>query len=103
MSDNHTDIVRLLLAHSDIQIDITYGLGYTALHAACDYNSVESVRLFLAHPACTKDIVNMVGMDGTAERMAENKGYTECARLVREYLEKVDKPQEERSIDNIIK
>ena len=31
--------------------------GWTALHWACDAGSVESVRLFLAHTQCSKEIV----------------------------------------------
>ena len=60
MGNNNTDIVRLLLAHSDIQIDTTDRIGRTAIYLACLHGSVESVRLFLAHSACTKDIVTMV-------------------------------------------
>merc|ERR1712129_491938 len=93
MSNNKTDTVRLLLGHSDIQIDSTDSI--TDLHTACHNDSFESVRLFLAHPACTKDIVSKVSRVGTtAEMVAKIMGNHGCARLVREYLEKVDKPAE---------
>merc|ERR1712129_50177 len=96
--NNHIDIVQALLSHRDIQIDdanLQYG---------CDNNSVDSVKLFLAHPSCTKDIVNMVDMMGmTAERVAENRGNHDCARLVREYLEKVDKPEEVDAVQRVVK
>ena len=109
MCNNNTDIVQALLSHSDIQIDNTNGTNHTALHYACDKNSVDSVRLFLAHPSCTKDIVNMGivymgrwhGM--TAEMMANHRGNHDCAKLVREYLEKADKPEEVDDVQRVVK
>merc|ERR1712130_815430 len=62
-------------------------MGYTALHIGCENNSVECVELFLRHPKCNRDIVTSRNSDGkTAEMIATQKGYHECARLVREYL-----------------
>ena len=73
---------------NNIKIDIKDSDGCTALHTACEYNEVECVQLFLTHNTCTKDIVRLKNKIGeTAEMIADRKGYHECARLVREYLE----------------
>jgi len=89
MRSNSLDTVGVLLAHSAIQLDSTNNNGYTALHTACVHASVEGVRMFLAHPACTREVVNMVDKYGeTAEMAAINSSNPDCARLVREYLEK---------------
>merc|ERR1712129_284381 len=45
----------------------------------------------------------MVSSDRATAEMRARRGNLDCARLVREYLEKVDKPEEERSIDDILK
>merc|ERR1712129_33935 len=104
MSNNKTDIVRLLLAHSDIKIDTTDSItGDTALHLACNFKSVESVRLFLAHPSCTRDIVTMVNRYGvTAEMRAKTMGYHYSAYLVMEYLETKDKPEEVDDVQKVV-
>ena len=97
MLHGNTDIVRTLLECSNIKIDIKDSYGWTALHCAANNNKVESVELFLAHPACNKDIVKMKNNDGmTAEMMAEEEGNQECARLVREYLENNDSEADEK-------
>ena len=47
---------------------------------------MDSVRIFLAHPACTRQLVTIQDEGGkTAEMLADMLGYQECARLVREY------------------
>jgi ankyrin repeat protein len=57
--------VRLLLEYSNIRLESTdRNNGWTALHCACDRNNVEGVKLYLAHPACTKEIVRLKGVDG---------------------------------------
>merc|ERR1712129_188034 len=107
MVKNHSEIVKLLLAHIDIQLGVTNFEGSTALHFACAHNNVACVRLFLAHRFCTKDIVKMVNRDGrTAYMMDQDQGASlvsfDCARLVREYLEKVDKPAEVDFIQRMV-
>ena len=90
MYENHVDIVRLLLSSRQIKLDITgCYTGCFGLHEACANNSVESVRLFLAHPACTRETVMMVDREGnTAEMDATANGNFACAKLIREYLDK---------------
>merc|ERR1711892_797891 len=91
MSRKNIKIVRIMLAQSEIQLDRTNYYGITGLHEACLFNCVENVRLFLAHPTCTKDIVTMADKYGeTAEMVAHKSGNQKCARLVREYLLKMD-------------
>jgi len=103
MMHNRIGIVRLLLSHRDIQMDMAG--SYRALQMACRNNSVECVRLFLAHPSCNEEIVKkkvMVGRDDdgeTAEMMAKNNGNHDCARLVRAYLEKKNKSDYQNMVD----
>ena len=55
MYHNRKETVAVLLACSDIRLDITNSCnGMTGLHTACKHNSVQCVRLFLGHPDCTK-------------------------------------------------
>merc|ERR1719233_2371311 len=88
----NNEVVEILLDNEDIKIDTADRISWTALHWACYSNNMEGVKLFLEHPSCTKDIVGIkysVCDDGeTAEMVAEREGSNECARLVREYLEK---------------
>ena len=45
--------------------------GMTALHCGCEDDLVKSVRLWLAHPQCTQEIVKLRDDDGyTAEMIA---------------------------------
>jgi len=109
MRYNRIEKVRILLAQGDIQLNKHSEKdfnGFSALHWACysfNDSSVESVRLFLAHPACTKDIVKMMNMRGeTAEVVANCKDSLECARLIREYMEKVDKSEEADVVQRMV-
>ena len=59
--------------------------------------------LFLAQPACTRDIVTKVSSDGkTAEMMARHRFNHDCARLVREYLETENKPEEVDDVQRMV-
>merc|ERR1719431_2525120 len=90
MCSTGTEVEKILLDHEDIMIDITDDNNETALHYACYENDIEGVKLFLTHPSCTKDMVGMKGgiINETAEMVAEMMGYEECARLIRDYLER---------------
>jgi len=84
---NYTDIVRMLLAHPNIDLGRT-GSSWTGLHLSCCKNHTECVRLFLAHRKCTPDIVNIKDDKGkTAEMIATEEGHHNCAKIVREYLD----------------
>ena len=90
-----TETARILLGHNNIKLDIKNKDGRTALHFACRYDQAESVKLFLAHPDCNKDIVEIKNNnDRTAEMIAEDE---DCARLIMEYLESIDKEGDENS------
>jgi len=86
MYRNNVAIVRMLLASESVNLAMRDN-GRTALHWGCCGGSVESVRLFLAHPQCNQEIVRMVDNHGyTAEMLATMHGESqECERLVREY------------------
>jgi len=94
MCRNNVAIVRKLLASESVNLAMRDSYEITALHWGCCQGSVESVRLFLAHPKCTQEIVGMVDNRGfTAEMVATLHGGgsqefgRECGRLVREYLD----------------
>jgi len=78
--------VRLLLASRYIRLDTTV-FSATGLHAACQNNNLDCVKLFLNHPGCTRDIVRLEDRDGnTAERLASQQGHLECVEIVHDYL-----------------
>merc|ERR1712179_670758 len=86
MRENSIEVVEALLGWNNIRIDIRDKDGWTALHYACEENSIESIKLFLTHPTCNKDIVELQTLDAkTAEMNADENGYQECARLIRIY------------------
>merc|ERR1712179_183042 len=110
MFKGNTEVSRILLSCNNIKIDIKNIHGSTALHLACHFNRIESVKLFLEHPTCNKDIVrikNKLWM--TAEMIADMNGNKECAKLVREYLEDNDDGknlgtvEDVRSVDDLVK
>ena len=84
--------MALLLDCSTIRLDNTNSVDWqTGLHNACYCNNVDCVRLFLEHPACTKQIVTMVDREGlTAEMLANEMDKHDCVRMVRELLGKPD-------------
>ena len=87
MANNSIEVLELLLAREEIDIAVTDCGNRTPLHRGCISNSVDCVRLYLAHTQCTEDIVTMQNSIGrTAEMLATEYGYQECARIVREYL-----------------
>merc|ERR1712179_462592 len=59
MSEGNVKASTELLNCNNIKIDIEDDVGNTALHWACFFNRVESVKLFLGHPDCKKDIVRL--------------------------------------------
>jgi len=92
MRHNRVAIVRMLLASESVDLAALakggYFQGMTALHFGCRRGAVEAVRLFLAHPKCTQEIVGIVNKGGfTAEMVATVWDSQECGRLVREYLD----------------
>ena len=94
MRYNSIEVVELLLAREEIDIAVTSRMSnMTPLHMGCIYNRIHCVRLYLAHTQCTMDIVTMVNRGRrTAEMVATENGYQECARIVREYLTTVSTP-----------
>jgi len=110
MFRGNTEVSRILLGCKNIKIDIKDIYGNTALHNACIHNRIESVKLFLEHPTCNKDIVRIENNWGnTSEMIADKRGDKECAKLIREYLENNDDralngPTEDvaRSVDDLV-
>ena len=49
---SHTEIVRILLAQPDINIDKSNCYGHTPLYAACMENKVDVVKILLLHNVC---------------------------------------------------
>ena len=92
MCYNKVSTVRVLLACRTIRLGNTNrDSGRTGLYCACGNNHVECVELFLAHPACTKQIVTMMDKNKkTAEMMAKNMAHHDCVRIIREFIDKTD-------------
>jgi len=94
------EVVEILLARDDLILDTTDNSGKTALHYACIYNRVESLKLFLEHPGCRRDLVVLKTISGnTAEVLADKKGNNDCARLIREFVQDTE---EIKSIDDLV-
>ena len=72
--------------------------GNTGLHTAMQRNRMDIVRLLLAHTDIQIDITDSDGK--TAEMVARQRGNHDCARLVREYLETENKPEE---VDDVLR
>ena len=78
----NSEVIRILLSCRNIKIDSKDVAGWTALHWACSLGKTESVKSFLEHPTCNKDIVEMKSESGyTAEKRAKKTGNQECVRL----------------------
>ena len=103
MGNGRTEVVRILLGCNNIEIGTKDVItDRTALHFACYHDKVKSVKLFLAHPSCTKEIVRMKDDLGfTAEMWATANSNHECARLVREFLKQDDR-KEDRNVDDLV-
>ena len=87
MVSNSRDVVELLLAMEYIDIAVTNSDNSNPLHYGCYSNSVESVRLYLAHRHCNIDIVTMQDRHGnTPQMVARDPGYQECVRILGDYL-----------------
>ena len=83
MYNNDLPIVTYLLASDNIIIGKHNSVSATPLHSGCGYNSYESVKLFLAHPSCTGDIINKRNIAGyTAVMVAAWQGHTELVKLL---------------------
>merc|ERR1719233_413158 len=101
MTAGNVEVVKILLGCQDIKIDLKTKHGMTALHFACLNNQAECVKLFLAHPTCSKDIVRIVDENGaTAEKIADKRGNKECSKLVRKFTASVQ--EDERSVDDLV-
>ena len=105
MQEGYTDLARILLRCNSIRLDIRdtdeEEGGWTALHHACFSHQVESVKLFLAHPACTEETVMIKSNNGeTAQELAERYRNRECARLVREFT--ANKEEKNRTVDDLV-
>ena len=57
----HTDIVRLLLSHDGIDVDIANRNGDTPLHAACSEGHTDIARLLLSHDGIDTTKANING------------------------------------------
>merc|ERR1712179_451017 len=97
MTRGNTEIVKILLDCHNIKLDTQDRAGNTALHYACLSNQVESVKLFLAHPSCTKEVARIMNNMG---RTAEMLGNKECARLVRDFTGPLE--EDDRDVDDLV-
>ena len=83
---NNTAIVKIILSTPGVKISVKNIYGMTALHYACEKNSVESLKLLLKHPQFNKEFLYMfTDQFETARMVAERMCHTECERLLQEY------------------
>merc|ERR1719370_422023 len=54
----NTEAVSILLSRGDTRLDFIDCFGNSVLHMACEMNKEDYVQRILAHPSCTKAIVN---------------------------------------------
>ena len=66
MEQGYPDIVKLLLAHEDIKLDLLDEEERNPLNYL--EGDIECVKLFLSDKRCTSDVVNHVGTRKTAPR-----------------------------------
>ena len=65
----HLDIVRILLEHPGIKLNITRNPGETALHYACDHNRVSIIKLLCQDSRCSPGVINKKDSDGATPLM----------------------------------
>merc|ERR1712106_1089087 len=58
MVKNKTDIVRVLLANSNLKLDILDNYGANALIEACTSNCIDCVELFIEDKRCNSGLIN---------------------------------------------
>ena len=83
MRHSYLPIVTYLLDSDNIKLGKCNSYSETPLHYGCYKNSYASVKLFLAHPSCTVDIINKRDYAGdTAVMGAAMLGHTELVKLL---------------------
>ena len=96
MTHNLVSITNILLNCPNINIDTTSSHNnQTGLHMACERNSVYCLRVFLAHPTCNKQVVDIIDYVGNTVEMIARQGVLAsrprsltgpCWRRIRETL-----------------
>mmetsp|Transcript_11732 Transcript_11732/g.20662 ORF Transcript_11732/g.20662 Transcript_11732/m.20662 type:complete len:1186 (-) Transcript_11732:339-3896(-) len=84
-SEGLTEIVRLLLDHSDVDVNVQNEKGLTALMKASRNGCIETVRLLLAHSQTKVNVQD--ADDETALMKASGTNNTEIVRLLLEHPE----------------
>lgn len=80
--EGHRDIIKMLLEHPDIDVNVRDLQGFTALHSCVYRGDSVSLAQMLAMPSLS--VLNSREGDGgeTALMIAINEGHTECVRLI---------------------
>ena len=79
----HSDIIKLLLERSDIQINVQENSGVTALINAANNGHADIVKLLLAHPDIQVNVQNNKGF--TALFMAAKEDYSDVVKFLLEH------------------
>ena len=69
VNGGHHNIVRRLLQHPGIRLDMSNGNGLTALHWACSRNRVSIVQLLCQDSRCSPGVVNKKNRGGKTPLM----------------------------------
>ena len=87
--EGHVDVVRQLLNHSDIQVNLAGHDGRTPLHVACQMGDVDVVRQLLSHADIQVNLTHQGG--GTplyvAVALCKTEGHVD---VVRQLLSRTD-------------
>ena len=83
---NNSHIVNLIISTPGVIISERKNKSETAIHCACENNSIETVKLILQHPHCSQEFIYMTtNRLETARMIAERMGHTECEKLLEDY------------------
>ena len=64
---NHPQVVSELMAIEDVDLVVTNIRGMTAMHLACQYGSVECVRILVRDWRMTEELLNIKNMEGRTD------------------------------------
>ena len=85
----YTDVVKALLAHGNIDVNIQNTCKCTPLHHACFFGHIELVKLLLAHAKIDPNVKDEDGK--TPLHYASKEGYTEIANLLKNFIKQKEK------------
>ena len=90
----YTDVVKALLAHGNIDVNIQNTCKRTPLHNACCFGYTDIVKLLLAHPKIDPNLQD--GDEATPSDLAFFEDNTEIETMVEDFIK--EKEQKEKQL-----